>query len=192
MPRTIKTCLLLLLLGPAGESVGLGGDFSLTADDGSTYSLHDSRGKAVVLSFGYTFCPDVCPTALNTIAIALNRLEPEQARRVDALFVSLDPDRDSPERLREYTRYFHPQLFGLTGTDEQLRSVTERFNVRYNFVGKGEKVHYSVDHSASLYVIDPHGRLMRILPHGLPPQALVESLRAALARFSAPDRPAQP
>lgn len=176
----------ILLLIAADRVFGLGGDFTLTADDGSEYSLESSRGKVVVLTFGYTFCPDICPTALGTIATALNRLGPDESEKVDALFVSLDPDRDTPERLSEYTRYFHPRLLGLTGSADQLHAVAEAYRVRYNFVGKGEKTHYSLDHSAGLYLIDTKGKLFRILPHGLPPQALVDSLRFALML---PDRP---
>ena len=186
MLRTTRIWLMLLCVSASGEGFAVGGEFSLTSADGSSYSLANSRGKVVVLSFGYTFCPDVCPTALGTIGTALNRLTEDEVERIDALFVSLDPDRDTPERLREYTRYFHPRLLGLTGSAEQLRSVADRYRVRYDFVGKGEREHYSMDHGASLYLIDAEGKLFRILPHGLPPQALVDSLRFAL---NLPDRP---
>ena len=185
MRRISTIWLAILILGVVDQAFGVGGDFTLTADDGSEYSLEDSRGRVVVLSFGYTFCPDVCPTALSTVAIALNRLNPDEAEKVDPLFVSLDPDRDTLERLSEYTRYFHPRLRGLTGDVDQLDTVAEAYRVRYNFVGKGETTHYTMDHSGGLYLIDPQGKLFRILPHGLPPQALVDSLRFALLH---PDR----
>lgn len=171
----------LLISAISGGAFGLGGDFTLTADDGSSYSLADSRGQLVVLSFGYTYCPDVCPTALAVIGNALNSLG-EDAEKVDALFVSLDPDRDTPEHLRVYTRFFHSRLRGLTGAPEQLHDVAERYRVRYQFVGKGEIERYTMDHSASLYLIDTQGELLRILPHGLPPNALADSLRMALVR----------
>jgi protein SCO1/2 len=170
---------------------GIGGDFELTADDRSTYSLADSRGQVVVLAFGYTFCPDVCPTALANIAHALRRLG-DDADDVDALFITLDPDRDTPEHLAAYTDFFHPRLRGLTGTPEQLADVAARYRVRYAFVGKGEKEHYSLDHSANLYVIDRGGRVIRMLPHGLPAEALVDSLRAALATRPGPSNPPEP
>jgi protein SCO1/2 len=170
---------------------GIGGDFALTADDHETYSLSDSRGRVVVIAFGYTFCPDVCPTGLSHIAQALRRLG-DAAEQVDALFISLDPDRDTPDHLRAYTRFFHPRLRGLTGTPEQLAEVAARYRVRYNFVGKGQKVHYSMDHSANLYVVGRDGRLLRMLPHGLPAQALVDSLRSALAHQPPAPRLAAP
>ena len=188
MSRMTPIWVLILCLSASGESFALGGDFTLTAPDGSSYSLQDSRGKVVLLTFGYTFCPDICPTTLSAIAAALKRLTPEEARRVDALFVSLDPDRDTPERLGEYTRYFHPQLLGLTGSAEQLHEVAARYHVRYSFVGKGEQEHYTLDHGANLYLIDAEGKLFRILPYGLPTEALVESLRSALHLRNRPDR----
>ncbi|MEW8606564.1 MAG: SCO family protein [Candidatus Thiodiazotropha sp.] len=175
-----RVFLFFSLLSLTGTSFGVGGDFTLTADDGSSYSLRDSRGKVVVLVFGYTYCPDVCPTALATISSVLDSLG-DDSKRVDALFVSLDPDRDSAELLAEYTKHFHPRLLGLTGTAEVLKQVADRYQVRYSFFGKGEKVHYTMDHSASLYLIDSEGKLSRILPHGMPPKALYESLRSVLS-----------
>ena len=163
-----------------GRALALGGDFTLTADDGSRYSLSDSRGKVVILDFGYTFCPDICPTALANIAAALNGLG-DAAKQVDALFVSLDPDRDTPEVLRGYTRFFHPQIRGLTGDAKTLDKVAKAYHVRYNFVGKGSDKYYTMDHSAQVYVIDRQGRLVQMVPHGLPPRALADILRKTLA-----------
>ncbi len=157
----------------------IGGEFTLTADDENRYSLSDSRGKVVVISFGYTFCPDICPTALATIGLALNEMG-KDAERVEALFVSLDPDRDTTERLRSYTEFFHPQLTGLTGSADELKQVAEQYNVFYGFVGKGTTERYSMDHSANLYILDTHGRLSSMLPHGMPPSALVNSIRQAM------------
>lgn len=181
-PVVIAFCLLI-----TGPVFGLGGEFTLTSDDRSSYSLSDSRGQAVVLSFGFTFCPDICPTALATIAAALNSLG-DQAKKVDAFFVSLDPERDTPEHLQAYTRYFHERLRGLTGDAETLRQVADQYHVRYAFVGKGQTKHYTLDHSAGLYVIDTNGKLLRIIPHGLPAKVLADSLRLALRM----DRPGSP
>lgn len=173
------SAILVLCLLSGGPAFALGGDFSLTADDGSRYALTDSRGKVVILSFGFTFCPDICPTALATIASALNTLG-DEAARVEPLFVSLDPDRDTPAHLHEYTRFFHPALRGLTGDAAQLRRIADQYRVRYAFVGKGETERYTLDHSANLFVIDTQGKLLRIIPHGLPPRVLVDSVRMAL------------
>lgn len=158
----------------------LGGEFTLRADDGGQYSLSQSHGKAVVVLFGYTYCPDVCPTGLATVAAALNTLG-EQARQVDALFVSLDPDRDTPQVLHGYTRYFDPRIRGLTGDAKTIAKVADAYRVKYNFVGKGKTERYTVDHSAQYFVIDRDGQLVQILPHGIPPSAVANSLRRVLA-----------
>lgn len=163
----------LLCLNHCGHA--LGGDFTLTAHDGSTFALSELRDKIVVLSFGYTSCPDVCPTALTTMSATLHDLG-EDAKRVQGVFVSLDPDRDIPERLAEYVRFFHPDLVGVTGTKEQLRRVADAYRVRYDFVGKGDRANYALDHSANMYLIGKDGKLKRILPHGLPARALTDSI----------------
>jgi protein SCO1/2 len=179
MARWLRTGFGILLAMLAQNAMSLGGDFTLTADDGSDYTLSDSRGKVVVLSFGYTHCPDVCPTGLAVIANALNSIG-DDAKRVDAFFVSLDPERDTPDFLRQYTRFFHPGLRGLTGSADQLQQVADDYHVRYEFVGKGTATRYTMDHSANIYVVDVQGRLLRIIPHGLPPQVLADSLTMAL------------
>lgn len=172
-----KMCLLLLSLPVLADSPG--GDFQLRAHDGSLWSTLHARGKVVVLFFGYSSCPDVCPTALAGVAAALRELGAD-AEQVRPVFVSLDPDRDTPEKLKEYVQWFHPGMIGLTGTRAELERVTERYRVRYKDVGKGETENYSVDHAASLYLLDRGGALTGILPHGLPPAALVDAIRRAL------------
>ena len=170
----------LLQLVASSAAIGLGGDFTLDRADGGRYALHESHAEAVVLLFGYTSCPDVCPTGLSRIARALRDLG-DDASRVDALFVTLDPTRDTPARLREYTRYFHPAIIGLTGDTDRLDRVARLFNVRYAFVGKDTSEHYSMDHTANVYLVDPRGSVSAILPYGLPAVALTDALRAAIA-----------
>lgn len=177
-------CLARILIGlmmtfAASNVAAIGGDFTLTADDSTPYSLSDSRGRVVIISFGYTFCPDICPTALATVALALRQLG-DKADKVDALFISLDPDRDTPAHLREYTRFFHPGLRGLTGQPQALKTIADQYRVHYAFVGKGETQHYSMDHTSNLYVVDAQGKLFGILPHGLPADAVANSLRSAI------------
>ena len=168
---------------------GLGGDFTLTADTGSHYSLRGSPGKVVVISFGFTFRPDVCPTALATIATALNAID-EEARMVDALFISLDPGLDTPEHLREITRFFNSGLRGLTGAPEQLGTPADPYRVRHEFVGNGETGRCTYDHSAHLHIVDTNGQSFRMLSHGLPQEYPQDSLRStsgaarSLERFS--------
>ena len=156
-----------------------GGDFTLTTHDGAPYSTQSSRGQVLVLVFGYTWCPDVCPTLLAAVAAALAALG-EDANRVQPLFVSLDPDRDTPRKLRAYVTSFHPRIIGLTGSAQVLKRVAAQYNVRYQFVGRDSQENYTLDHTASFYVVDTAGRLARLLPYGLPPQALVEAVRELL------------
>jgi len=132
--------------------------FNLTDDHGKAVMGKDYRGKVVMLYFGYTFCPDVCPQTLTRLATALKALG-KQADKVQVLFVSVDPNRDTPKLLREYVKYFSPQMLGLTGTQPQLKDVTKRYRVAYSY-GKGypnKKEFYVVNHSASIYVFDPKG-----------------------------------
>jgi protein SCO1 len=185
--RKVAIPMLAMLLTISGTAWSLGGNFTLTADDGSRYSLTDSQGKAVILIFGYTFCPDICPTALATIGAALNGLGP-QAKQVDALFVSLDPDRDTPEVLRNYTHYFDPRIHGLTGSAETLAKIAKAYRVQYSFVDKGKTPHYTMDHSAQYYIIDRNGKLVQMVPHGVPPGALINSLQRVLAGADTPSQ----
>jgi protein SCO1/2 len=166
--------------GPPSAQVAdsVGGDFTLRDHRGGTYSLSQSRGQAVVLTFGYTYCPDICPTNLATLAAALRQLG-GQADRVQPLFISLDPGRDTAARLGPYLAYFHPKLIGLTGSAEDLKRVADRYRVRYAFTGGGDR--YTLDHTASIYVVDPQGRLARIVPYGLPADEIAEALRGVLA-----------
>lgn len=171
-------CLLIVSLPLLAGS--LGGDFQLRAEDGSYWSTQKARGKVIVVTFGYSFCPDICPTALATIAAAMQELGAE-SDQVQPLFISLDPDRDTPEKLARYARWFHPRMIGLSGTPQELGQVAEHYRVRYSFVGKGQKEHYTLNHSANLYLIDAEGRLSGMLPYGLPPDALVRAIRPLLA-----------
>lgn len=186
MTSLIRYGLTLLIALSAGRALALGGDFTLTDSSGAPYHLSDSRGQVVILAFGYTFCPDVCPTALATIAQAMRQLG-TAADRVDPLFVTLDPDRDTPAHLQEYTRFFHPRLRGLTGDADTLDEVARRYRVHYNFVGKGEREHYSLDHSANVFILDTRGKLYAIVPHGLPPEVFVRRVQAALQRAEVAD-----
>ncbi len=146
-----------------------GGDFTLTAASGPV-SLHDFRGKWVLLYFGYTYCPDICPTNLGNLAVAWRQLPPEQQKQVQILFVSVDPDRDTPERLKQYVDYFGANIIGLTGTKAVIDEITRRYGVVYRMVPvKDSAMRYLVDHSAFTYLIDPRGHLVTQLPHGTSP-----------------------
>jgi protein SCO1/2 len=172
-----------LLLKARDQRPQLGGDFTLS-DINGPISLSDFRGQAVVMMFGYTSCPDVCPTGLSNLASALDRLSKEEQKRIQPLFISVDPDRDSPQRLLEYCRYFHPSLIGLTGTQQQIDPVVQAYGAFYRKVElQNSAMEYSVDHSARIYLIDTRGSLSQLLYHDTPPQQLAEALRKLILKI---------
>lgn len=166
---------------PATAFGNFGGDFTLTSAQGSV-SLNDFRGKLVVLYFGYTYCPDICPTSLGMISAALNRLTPEERTKIQPLFVTVDPARDSTEQMRLYVRHFYEGLIGLTGTSQEIAEVAKQYGVYYKKAElEGSAMGYAMDHSSSIYVIGPDGKMVDLLNHADNPDALVTSLRKALA-----------
>ena len=161
-------------------SIPTGGDFTLTGSKG-VVSLADFRGKVVVLYFGYTYCPDVCPLSLALIAQGLSGLDASVLQRVQGIFVSVDPERDTPQRLAEYAPFFHPSLIGLTGTPEQIAAVARMYGSSYRKQPKGPVGHYTVDHSSVTYIIAPDGKLAEMLQHGSPPESISAAINKALA-----------
>lgn len=161
-----------------GASFGHG--FELADPDGRTRTLADFRGQAVILSFGYTACPDVCPTTLARLAATLQALGPA-AERVQVLFVTLDPDRDSPQRLKEFVPWFHPSFLGLRGDAGQTRRVTEEFRVFSTRREVAGELGYVLDHSSGVYVFDPAGRLRLYVKDSASVDDLVADLRRLLA-----------
>lgn len=135
-----------------------GRDFALTDHNGKPRTLADFRGKVVVIFFGYLFCPDVCPTTLAELKAVLDELGAD-AGRVQVLFVTVDPARDTREALAQYATGFHPSFLGLYGDAEATARVAKEFKVFYQKVPASAPGNYSVDHTAGTYVIDPQGRL---------------------------------
>ncbi len=153
-----------------------GGDFTLQSQDGPV-ALQDLRGKVVVIYFGYTWCPDVCPTSLSLLSAALNELTAEELSRFQALFISVDPERDDLQRLKEYGSYFHPSILGVTGDPETLKRVAAQYGAAYRVVKQDSAAGYLVDHSADLYVVDKKGRLVDTIHHGTAPEKILATLR---------------
>ncbi len=167
------------LLRPAGRQ--LGGDFTLDTAGGKI-SLQDYRGKVVLIYFGYTFCPDVCPTSLATLSQAFSTLTPEERKRVGGIFISVDPERDTPEILKAYAPFFHPDIVGATGSPEQIADIAHLYGVVYMKQKPIDERPYAVDHSSFTYLIDPAGKLATILPHGTPAAEIVAAIRRNLDR----------
>ncbi len=167
------------LLQPAGQP--LGGDFTLDSPGGKL-SLQDYRGKVVLLYFGYTFCPDVCPTALSALGQAFAALDPDELAQVQGVFVSVDPERDTMEVLNVYAPFFHPHIVGASGTPAQVAEVARRYGVSYMKQKSVDDRPYTVDHSSFTYLIDREGRLAAMLPHGAPAADIVAQIRRHLGR----------
>jgi len=157
----------------------MGGELRLTGHDGRPRSLADFRGKVVVVTFGYTHCPDVCPTTLADLASALRQLGAE-ARGVQVLFVTVDPKRDTPQLLREYVPAFHPDFIGLYGDADATAKVARDFHVYAHERPDSTPGGYSVDHSAQIYVLDRQGRMRLLLAPGTRPASIVSDLRVLL------------
>jgi protein SCO1 len=155
-------------------------DFTLQTSDGSEFKLSQQRGKVVLLSFGYTFCPDVCPTALVELSQVRARLG-DAAKRVQMVFITLDPERDTPERLGIYTKTFDPTFIGLTGSAEQLAQVRTMYGViAEKEAVAGTSAGYLIAHSAYTYVIDPEGRLRVLFPFGLSIEEMADDIKQLL------------
>ena len=160
--------------------VDWGKDIRLTDHNGQARSLADFKGKAVVLFFGYTQCPDVCPTTLSTMREAMALLG-DDARRVQVLFATVDPARDTPQLLAQYVPSFHPSFLGLYGSDASIAAAAKDFKVFYLKQPGKTPDNYSVDHSTGSYAFDPNGKLRLLLRHGETPANVAADLKLLLA-----------
>ena len=152
----------------------IGGHFELSTPDGRAVTDETFRGKWMLIYFGYTYCPDVCPTTLMSMVRALKTLGP-LADKVQPLFVTVDPQRDTPEIIGEYVKEFDPHLIGLVGSSQQIAAAAHYFHVYYaaRQLGNDE---YVIDHSSFIYVIDPSGAFVRLLSGDLPGHELADQL----------------
>jgi protein SCO1/2 len=160
--------------------VDWGKDFKLTDHNGRQRTLADFKGKSVVLFFGYTQCPDVCPTTLSTMREAMALLG-DDGGRVQVLFASVDPARDTQALLAQYVPSFHPSFLGLRGSDEVIAATAKDFKVFYLKQPGKTPDSYSVDHSTGSYAFDPSGRLRLLLRHGETPANVAADLKLLLA-----------
>lgn len=158
-------------------ALSYGGPFELVDHDGNKVTDADYQGKHLVVMFGYTHCPDVCPNGLYTIATAIRRLG-ELGDQVVPVFVSVDPKRDTPERLKQYVKAFHPNMVGLTGDKQSVFNAARAYRVFY-FSGEIDG-RYVVDHTANYYVMGPDGQFLELLPHGTGVEAMSEALKRHL------------
>ncbi|MFO1057640.1 MAG: SCO family protein [Dongiaceae bacterium] len=163
---------------PAAGPPAIGGPFTLQGANGATVTDRDYRGRWLLVYFGYTFCPDVCPTTLADMATALAEIGP-LAARIQPIFISVDPGRDSPEAAAAYARAFDPRIVGLSGTPQEIAQAAAAYKVYYSVHRTGDGPgDYLLDHSAYLYVMRPDGSFAGILDGRDGPR-----LAAALRRF---------
>jgi protein SCO1/2 len=156
-----------------------GGEFTLDGPQGPV-SLQDFRGRLVLLQFGYTYCPDICPTSLMIMAQALGGLTPQELASVQPLFVSVDPERDTVARLIEYSAFFHPGIVGLTGDPARLKAIAADYGAVFVRQDNASAGGYVIDHTAMTYVIGADGRLLASLPHATPAEAMQAEIRKHL------------
>jgi protein SCO1/2 len=155
-------------------------DFTLQGPEGPL-ALSDARGQLVLMYFGYTACPDVCPTTLSTMSRAVGLLSEAEQAQVSGMFVSVDPERDQPERLGEYAAFFHPSFRAGTSDPESIRAIAGDWGVVFRKVGtEGSAMAYTVDHSTSSFLVGREGELLEVIPHGTSAEEMAELLRAAL------------
>ena len=168
-----------LIEGLISGRAPVGGSFELTDQTGHRRTDADFRGKLVVLYFGYTYCPDVCPTELQSISLALDKLGP-MAEAVQPLFITVDPERDTPARLAEYVSSFHPRLIGLTGSLAEIRKTAIAYKTFFAKQSIATPGNYSVDHTGFIYLVGKDGQYLGFLPPGLAPDAIADAIRTRL------------
>jgi len=156
-------------------------DFTLMSHMGQRLALSDLRGKLVLLYFGYTTCPDVCPTTLAELAKAYKLLGKE-AEQIQVLMVSVDPDRDTPAVMADYVTSFHPSFIGLIGTSEEIAQIATYYGVYYERVESESALGYLINHTATVMVIDRKGYLRLVFPYGTPAEDIAADLRYLLQR----------
>lgn len=166
---------------PGGRGVAqIGGPFTLVDQNGRERRSSDFRGQYMLIYFGYTYCPDVCPTALQVMTRAMDELDPETGKRITPIFITIDPERDTVEQIRSYVGNFHPRMVGLTGPHEQIADTARKYRVYFG-KAKGDGAEpgddYLMDHSSIVFLMDPEGGYVTHFTHTTAPDKMAEALR---------------
>jgi protein SCO1/2 len=164
---------------PRVELPAVGGPFSLTSHEGRVVTDADLRGKLLLISFGYSYCPDVCPTILLAVSQTMAALG-DDAEQVQPLFITIDPERDDVETLANYVPNFHPELIGLTGSPEEIAGVVKAYRVYRAKVETEDVEGYLMDHSTLIYLMDREGALATMFSHGTAPEDMASTIREHL------------
>ena len=168
------------LLHLVPQPAPIGGPFTLTDQQGRTVDDNDFRGKLMMVYFGYSFCPDVCPTTLNEMMRVYAGLTPEQQAQIAPIFISVDPERDTVAQMAQYVASFSPALIGLTGSRDQIEAAERGYHVYARKSGGGDN--YTMDHSSIIYLMGKDGRFLRHFNGDAPAQEITDGLKDALAR----------
>jgi cytochrome oxidase Cu insertion factor (SCO1/SenC/PrrC family) len=158
----------------------IGGPFALTDQDGRPRTDADFRGKLMLVYFGFTYCPDVCPTDLQQMGLAVDRLGPA-GEMVQPVFITLDPERDTPEHLKPYMPMFHSRFAGLTGDAAAIEAAARAYRVYFEKIERADRTDYTINHSAFIYLIGRSGEYLGFFPPGTSAERLVEAIRPSLA-----------
>jgi protein SCO1/2 len=159
----------------------VGGPFELTSHDGQRVADKDFRGRLMLVYFGFTYCPDICPAGLQVITAALEKLG-DRTSEVAPLFISVDPERDTPEQLKQYMSSFHNSIVGLTGTAEEVDKAAKAYRVYYRKAQDPALSEYTIDHTSFIYLMDRKGGYVTHFPHAVAPDELAKRLRAELGK----------
>jgi len=191
MSRTMKALLgvwIAVLVGAAswigwdamqGGQPAIGGPFTLVDQNGRTVSNETLRGKPTLIYFGYTFCPDVCPTSLLLMETAIEKLGPDAAKKVNLVFITIDPERDTQKLIKDYVGNFGPAFIGLTGTPDQVAAAARAYRVYFQKVPGKDGAPYLMDHSSIVYLLDRNGRFVTHFTH----EAKAEAIAAGVERL---------
>jgi cytochrome oxidase Cu insertion factor (SCO1/SenC/PrrC family) len=163
----------------------IGGSFTLVDHNGVRRTDADFRGKLMLVYFGFSSCPDICPTDLQAIGLALDQLG-NAGEEVQPVFITVDPERDTPQLLADYVPMFHPRLIGLSGDATSIREAASAYRVYYAKVPRTDGSNYTVDHSGFIYLMDRGGQYLGFFPPGTPPDRMTEVIRPLLGREQHP------
>lgn len=193
MIRCAALCFCLALTNPVfaqaqnslsllkGEDNGIVPRYLLQAPNGRSITNEDFRGRFQLISFGYTYCPDVCPTTLVEMAAILKLLD-EKSPKLQAIFITVDPERDSSTVLKTYTEFFDPRIIGLTGSPALVRRAADNFKIRYTKVPGSDTKSYAVDHSAGMILLGPDGQFVKKFPFALPVEEIAKYIDGLMIR----------
>lgn len=162
------------------EPYPVAGEIDLARADGSVFKLSEERGGVVLLFFGYTSCPDVCPTTLADMKLAIEALKPAEAEQIKVVFITVDPERDTPERAQEYVNHFSASFIGLSGDESELTKVWSDYGIFREKVDSESATGYLVNHTARILMIDRNGDLRISFPYDAPVEDIIHDLKLIL------------